>query len=76
AVHFRTSLEKGLGIMEYLRGRISGIGIPTYAIDLPGGKGKVPISPSYILHREGNTYTFKSPINGYVKYTIEDAKVF
>lgn len=76
AVHFRTSLDRGLEIMEYLRGRVSGMGIPTYAVDLPGGKGKVPVSPSYILHREGNTCTFKSPIDGYVEYTIEDAKVF
>lgn len=38
AVHFRTSLEKGLEIMEYLRGKISGMGIPTYAVDLPGGR--------------------------------------
>lgn len=75
AVHFRTSLEKGIEIMEYLRGRISGMGIPTYAVDLPEGKGKVPISPNYILKKIGNTYTFKSPIDGYVEYTIDDAEV-
>ncbi len=76
AVHFRTSLEKGLEIMEYLRGKISGMGIPTYAVDLPGGRGKVPINPSYIVHREGDTYTFKSPLGGYVEYTIRDAEIY
>lgn len=74
ALHFRTSLETGLEIMEYLRGRLSGIGIPTYAVDLPGGKGKVPVSPNYIVDKEGNTYIFRSPLDGYVEYTIEDAK--
>ncbi len=76
ALHFRTSLEKGLEIMEYLRGRISGMGIPTYAVDLPGGKGKVPISPNYILSVSGDTYTFKSPLDGIVEYTIRDAELY
>ena len=44
--HFRTSIEKGKRIMAYLRGRMSGMGIPYYMIDLPGG-GKVPILPDY-----------------------------
>lgn len=72
AVHFRTGLGKGLEIMEYLRGRISGMGIPTYAVDLPGGKGKVPLVPSYLLNSEGYSYTFRSPLNGSVEYTIPD----
>jgi lysine 2,3-aminomutase len=47
--HFRTSIEEGIGIMRSLRGRISGLGIPTYVIDLPGGGGKVPLTPKYII---------------------------
>ncbi|MEN3028817.1 MAG: KamA family radical SAM protein [Aquificaceae bacterium] len=70
AIHFRTSLEKGLEIMEYLRGRIGGMGMPTYAVDLPGGKGKVPLLPQYILDRSGDTYTFRSPLGGLVEYTL------
>lgn len=46
--HFRTSIEKGLAIMRYLRGRISGMGVPQYMIDLAGGGGKVPLLPEYI----------------------------
>ncbi|MFN3870457.1 MAG: KamA family radical SAM protein [Aquificaceae bacterium] len=71
AVHFRTDIKKGVEIMEYLRGRLSGMGIPTYALDLPGGKGKVPISPNYLLHQEGNKYTFRSPFGGLVEYYVE-----
>ncbi|MCS7171002.1 MAG: KamA family radical SAM protein [Aquificaceae bacterium] len=73
AIHFRTSVEKGLEIMEYLRGKVSGMGIPTYAVDLPGGKGKVPLSPSYVLDKEGDTYVFRSPLGGLVEYVIPHA---
>lgn len=51
--HFRTSVTKGLEIMEQLRGHITGYGVPTYVIDAPGGGGKVPVTPDYVLKREG-----------------------
>jgi lysine 2,3-aminomutase len=47
--HFRTSVSKGIETMEYLRGHTSGIAVPTYVIDAPGGGGKIPIGPSYML---------------------------
>jgi len=47
--HFRTSIETGLKIMRHLRGRLSGMGVPQYMIDLPGGGGKVPLLPEYVL---------------------------
>ncbi|ADC89158.1 lysine 2,3-aminomutase YodO family protein [Thermocrinis albus DSM 14484] len=72
AIHFRTSLEKGLEIMDFLRGKISGMGIPTYAVDLPGGKGKVPLLPSYLVRKEGNRYTFRSFTGELVEYEIEE----
>jgi len=46
--HFRTSLETGIEIMDKLRGPLSGLAVPTYIVDLPGGHGKVPITPAYI----------------------------
>ena len=49
--HFRTSLGKGIQIMEALRGHTSGLAVPTFVVDLPGGGGKVPLSPNYILVR-------------------------
>jgi lysine 2,3-aminomutase len=47
--HFRTSVRKGIEIMEYLRGRVSGIAIPTFVVDAPYGGGKIPILPNYIV---------------------------
>ena len=46
--HFRVPLRKGLAIMRALRGPVSGIAIPQYMLDLPGGGGKVPLLPQYI----------------------------
>jgi lysine 2,3-aminomutase len=46
--HFRTTIAEGQAIMAALRGRMSGIGLPTYVIDIPGGFGKVPIGPDYL----------------------------
>jgi lysine 2,3-aminomutase len=46
-MHFRTGIAKGLEIMKALRGRTSGLAQPTFAIDLPGGNGKVPLLPDY-----------------------------
>jgi lysine 2,3-aminomutase len=47
--HFRTPVGNGLKIMEYLRGHTSGIALPTLVVDAPGGGGKVPIMPNYLL---------------------------
>ena len=49
--HLRASVRKGLEIMEGLRGHTSGYAIPQYVIDAPGGGGKVPINPEYVLSR-------------------------
>ena len=46
--HFRTSVESGLEIMRSLIGHISGMAVPTYAVDAPGGGGKIPLQPDYI----------------------------
>jgi lysine 2,3-aminomutase len=47
--HFRTPLSRGIEIMEYLRGRLSGLAIPTFVVDTPHGGGKIPLLPNYIL---------------------------
>ncbi len=57
--HFRTSTRKGLDIMRQLIGNISGMAIPTYALDAPNGKGKIPLTPEYILNR-GNSLIFNN----------------
>jgi lysine 2,3-aminomutase len=51
SAHLRASVRKGLEIMAGLRGHTSGYAVPTYVIDAPGGGGKVPVSPEYVLSR-------------------------
>jgi lysine 2,3-aminomutase len=46
--HFRTSIAEGQALMRALRGRISGLALPTYILDVPGGYGKVPVGPGYV----------------------------
>ena len=74
--HFRTPLEVGLEIMEYLRGRLSGLGIPTFAVDLLGGLGKVPILPNYIVEKNEDYIVFRNYENKTVKVKIWLAYVF
>jgi lysine 2,3-aminomutase len=47
--HFRTPLSRGMEIMEYLRGRLSGLAIPTFVVDTPCGGGKIPVLPTYVV---------------------------
>ncbi|MFW6097931.1 MAG: lysine 2,3-aminomutase [Chloroflexota bacterium] len=47
--HFRTSVSRGIEIMEGLRGHTSGYAVPTYVVDAPGGGGKIPVAPNYVL---------------------------
>lgn len=52
--HFRTPIGKGIEIIEGLRGHTSGFAIPTYVIDAPGGGGKIPVMPDYVISRSSN----------------------
>lgn len=52
--HFRTSIAEGQAIMRALRGRISGLALPTYVLDVPGGFGKVPVGPDYVKEQAGD----------------------
>lgn len=54
--HFRTKVQCGIEIMEGLRGHTSGLATPYYVIDLPGGKGKVPVLPEYVRRGEGKVF--------------------
>ena len=69
--HFRTPVGKGIEIMESLIGHTSGLAVPTYVIDAPGGGGKIPIMPNYLIswstnkvvlrNYEGVITTYKEP---------------
>ena len=52
--HFRTSTATGIKIMRSVIGHISGLAVPTFALDGPGGKGKIPLTPDYIISRGKN----------------------
>ena len=47
--HFRTPVAKGIEIIEALRGHTSGFSVPTYVVDAPGGGGKIPVMPNYLI---------------------------
>ena len=47
-MHFRTGLKAGLAIMDQLRGRLSGMALPAFAFDLPGGHGKIRLQPEQL----------------------------
>ncbi|WP_408955895.1 lysine 2,3-aminomutase [Natroniella sp. ANB-PHB2] len=47
--HFRTPVAKGIEIMEHLIGHTSGMAVPRYVVDAPGGGGKIPVTPNYLL---------------------------
>jgi len=47
--HFRTSVGKGIEIIESLRGHTSGLAVPTFVVDAPGGGGKIPVMPNYVI---------------------------
>ncbi|MEN6408342.1 MAG: lysine 2,3-aminomutase [Anaerolineaceae bacterium] len=73
AGHFRTPVAKGFEILEALRGHTSGYAIPTYVVDAPGGGGKIPIGPNYMVsmsdHKiilrnyEGYITTYEEPVD-------------
>jgi lysine 2,3-aminomutase len=52
--HFRTPVSKGLEIIQGLRGHTSGYAVPSFVIDAPGGGGKIPLQPDYVVGREGD----------------------
>jgi lysine 2,3-aminomutase len=52
ANHFRTSIRKGIEIMDKLRGYTSGLAVPYFVIDAPGGGGKIPLLPEYVVHQD------------------------
>ena len=58
--YFRTPVSKGLEIMDKLRGHTSGLAIPSYVIDAPGGGGKIPILPQYVLGRAGKNIILRN----------------
>ena len=69
--HLRTTIAKGLELMQQLRGHTSGYAVPTYVVDAPGGGGKIPLQPETVVERgdgawrlrnwAGEVYTYLDP---------------
>ena len=60
SAHLRSSVRKGLEIVEGLRGHTTGYAVPQFVIDAPGGGGKVPINPEYVLSRNADRVVFRN----------------
>jgi lysine 2,3-aminomutase len=60
SAHLRTSVRRGLEIMETLRGHTTGYAVPQYVIDAPGGGGKVPIAPNYVLSHNADRVVIRN----------------
>jgi lysine 2,3-aminomutase len=75
SAHFRTPVDKGLEIIRALRGHTTGYAVPTYVIDAPGGGGKIPLIPDYVLGREGEDLLLTNFENGRYRYRDPDGIV-
>lgn len=79
SAHLRASVRRGLEIMEKLRGHTTGYAVPTYVIDAPGGGGKIPVSPDYVLSHnndrvvvrnyEGKVFEYPEAADGSPKFS-------
>lgn len=82
--HFRTPVSKGIEIIENLRGHTSGYAVPTFVVDAPGGGGKTPVMPNYVIsqnpHRvvlrnyEGVITTYTEPTDYIDNCNCEDCR--
>jgi len=72
AGHFRTSVWKGMEIIEGLRGHISGLAIPTYVVDAPHGGGKIPLMPNYLVSASDDCVILRNYEGMLVRYQAED----
>lgn len=82
--HFRTPVSKGIEIIEGLRGHTSGYAVPTFVVDAPGGGGKTPVMPQYVISQaphkvvlrnfEGVITTYTEPEEYHEECQCEDCK--
>jgi lysine 2,3-aminomutase len=73
--HFRTPVEKGLEIIEALRGHTSGYANPYFVVDAPGGGGKIPLVPDYIAGRDGDDLILRNFEGGLYRYPDPQGKL-
>ncbi len=73
--HFRTSIQKGLEIIEGLRGHTTGYAVPNYVVDAPGGGGKIPLLPEYVIGRDGDDLLLRNYEGKVYRYHDPGGKV-
>ena len=71
--HFRTPIKQGLRIIEELRGHTSGYAVPTYVVDAPGGGGKIPLMPDYVVSAKDGEWVLRNFAGKRFIYREEDA---
>jgi lysine 2,3-aminomutase len=67
--HFRTPVEKGIEIIEGLRGHTTGYAVPQFVVDAPGGGGKIPLLPNYVAGRDGDDLLLRNFEGNVYRYT-------
>lgn len=68
--HFHVPVSTGLQIMDALRGRLSGMGVPHYMVDLPGGGGKIPLTPDYVVDKHPGRWTIRNFEGRHFNYPV------
>ena len=71
--HFRTPVSKGIEIIEGLRGHTSGFSVPTFVVDAPGGGGKIPVMPNYVISQGTHKVILRNFEGVITTYTEPDA---
>jgi lysine 2,3-aminomutase len=72
--HFKVRLDKGIEIMRTLRKTVSGLAMPCYALDIPGGRGKIPVDHRYMRGRRHGVVRIESPLGGFGIYDDNGAE--
>jgi lysine 2,3-aminomutase len=75
SAHFRTPVEKGLEIIAALRGHTTGYAVPQFVIDAPGGGGKIPLLPDYVIGRDGDDLLLRNFEGGVYRYPDPDGSI-
>jgi lysine 2,3-aminomutase len=69
SAHFRTAVSKGVEIIEGLRGHTTGYAVPQFVVDAPGGGGKIPLLPDYVVGRDGDDLLLRNFEGKVYRYT-------
>lgn len=72
--HFRTPVSRGIELIESLRGHTSGLCVPTYVVDAPGGGGKIPVMPNYLVSQSPGRVILRNYEGFISSYTEPDFK--